>query len=49
MWRDNCFFRPEIRLSEFGWLEPFQILKYQPGQFYKVHHDQNSGHFTPQV
>ena len=23
-------------------MEPFQILKYEPGQFYKVHHDQNS-------
>ena len=29
-------------------MEPFQILKYEPGQFYKVHHDQNSGLFTPQ-
>lgn len=29
-------------------MEPFQILRYQPGQFYKVHHDQNSGLFTPQ-
>ena len=28
--------------------EPFQVLKYEPGQFYKVHHDQNSGWFTPQ-
>ena len=30
------------------YFEPFQILKYMPGQFYKVHHDQNSGLFTPQ-
>ena len=30
------------------YFEPFQILKYQPGQFYRVHHDQNSGLFTPQ-
>ena len=30
------------------YMEPFQILKYEPGQFYKVHHDQNSGLFTPQ-
>jgi len=30
------------------YFEPFQILKYEPGQFYKVHHDQNSGLFTPQ-
>ena len=30
------------------YFEPFQILRYQPGQFYKVHHDQNSGLFTPQ-
>ena len=29
-------------------MEPFQVLKYEPHQFYKVHHDQNSGHFTPQ-
>jgi len=28
--------------------EPFQVLRYQEGQFYKVHHDQNSGWFTPQ-
>jgi hypothetical protein len=28
--------------------EPFQVLRYEPGQFYKVHHDQNSGWFTPQ-
>eukprot|EP00962_Isochrysis_galbana_P008295 scaffold2267_cov112-Isochrysis_galbana.AAC.7 len=25
-----------------------QILKYEVGQFYKTHHDQNSGLFTPQ-
>ena len=25
-----------------------QRARYQPGQFYKVHHDQNSGLFTPQ-
>ncbi len=25
-----------------------QVLKYEPGQFYKAHHDQNSGLFTPQ-
>ena len=25
-----------------------QVLKYAPHQFYRVHHDQNSGHFTPQ-
>ena len=31
-----------------NYFEPFQILKYLPGQFYKVHHDQNSGLFTPQ-
>merc|ERR1712118_229435 len=30
------------------YFEPFQILKYDPGQFYRVHHDQNSGLFTPQ-
>ena len=30
------------------YFEPFQILQYQPGQFYRVHHDQNSGLFTPQ-
>ena len=26
----------------------WQVLKYEPNQFYSVHHDQNSGHFTPQ-
>ena len=26
----------------------WQVLKYEPNQFYRVHHDQNSGHFTPQ-
>lgn len=30
------------------YFEPFQVLKYQPGQFYRNHHDQNSGLFTPQ-
>ena len=30
------------------YMEPFQILRYHPGQFYKQHHDQNSGLFTPQ-
>ena len=30
------------------YMEPFQIVKYEAGQFYRVHHDQNSGHFTPQ-
>ena len=34
--------------SQVRYMEPFQILKYEPGQFYKVHHDQNSGRFTPQ-
>lgn len=29
-------------------MEPFQIVRYEKGQFYKVHHDQNSGLFTPQ-
>lgn len=24
------------------------MLRYDPGQFYKVHHDQQSGHWTPQ-
>ena len=28
--------------------EYFQILRYEPGQFYKVHHDQQSAHWTPQ-
>ena len=30
------------------YFEPFQVVRYEPGQFYRVHHDQNSGHFTPQ-
>jgi len=30
------------------YMEPFQILKYEAGQFYRAHHDQNSGLFTPQ-
>lgn len=30
------------------YMEPFQVLKYEVGQFYRVHHDQNSGLFTPQ-
>ncbi|EOD40733.1 hypothetical protein EMIHUDRAFT_222496 [Emiliania huxleyi CCMP1516] len=30
------------------YFEPFQILRYEPGQFYRVHHDQNCGLFTPQ-
>ena len=25
-----------------------QVLKYEQGQFYKQHHDQQSGHWTPQ-
>ena len=28
--------------------EYFQVLRYEEGQFYKVHHDQNSAPFTPQ-
>ncbi len=28
--------------------EYMQILQYQPGQFYKQHHDQQTGHWTPQ-
>mmetsp|Transcript_32855 Transcript_32855/g.63249 ORF Transcript_32855/g.63249 Transcript_32855/m.63249 type:complete len:440 (+) Transcript_32855:238-1557(+) len=30
------------------YMEPFQVLKYEVGQFYKTHHDQNSAVFTPQ-
>ena len=26
--------------------EFYQVLRYEPGQFYKQHHDQNSGWFT---
>ena len=36
------------RAPQERYFEPFQILRYEPGQFYKVHHDQNSGLFTPQ-
>ncbi len=28
--------------------EFFQVVRYEKGQFYKVHHDQNSAPFTPQ-
>ena len=28
--------------------EYFQILKYERGQFYRVHHDQQTAHWTPQ-
>uniref|UniRef100_A0A7S4AYU3 Fe2OG dioxygenase domain-containing protein n=1 Tax=Chrysotila carterae TaxID=13221 RepID=A0A7S4AYU3_CHRCT len=28
--------------------EYFQVLKYEPGQFYKAHHDQQSAHWSPQ-
>jgi len=28
--------------------EYFQILKYEPGQFYRQHHDQQTAHWTPQ-
>ena len=28
--------------------EFFQVLRYEPGQFYRAHHDQQSGHWTPQ-
>jgi hypothetical protein len=37
-----------ITRSQIRYFEPFQVLKYEVGQFYKVHHDQNSGLFTPQ-
>ncbi|KAL1510787.1 hypothetical protein AB1Y20_007073 [Prymnesium parvum] len=30
------------------YMEPFQVIRYDVGQFYRRHHDQNSGHFTPQ-
>ncbi|KAG8466974.1 hypothetical protein KFE25_008353 [Diacronema lutheri] len=29
-------------------MEYFQILRYEPGQFYRSHHDQNSAPWTPQ-
>mmetsp|Transcript_29596 Transcript_29596/g.90796 ORF Transcript_29596/g.90796 Transcript_29596/m.90796 type:complete len:461 (+) Transcript_29596:8-1390(+) len=28
--------------------EYFQVVRYEEGQFYKIHHDQNSAPFTPQ-
>lgn len=28
--------------------EYFQILQYEPGQFYRAHHDQQTAHWTPQ-
>ena len=28
--------------------EPMQVLRYETGQFYKVHHDQQTAHWTPQ-
>ena len=30
------------------YMEPFQVVRYEVGQFYRQHHDQNSGLFTPQ-
>ena len=37
-----------VTCAPIRYMEPFQILKYEVGQFYRVHHDQNSGLFTPQ-
>lgn len=36
------------RVPDERYFEPFQVLRYEPGQFYRSHHDQNSGLFTPQ-
>ena len=38
----------EITRLPYNYAEYFQVLKYEPGQFYKSHHDQQSGHWTPQ-
>ena len=38
-----------ICMMQVRYMEPFQILKYDKGQFYRTHHDQNSGLFTPQA
>mmetsp|Transcript_16839 Transcript_16839/g.27933 ORF Transcript_16839/g.27933 Transcript_16839/m.27933 type:complete len:355 (+) Transcript_16839:92-1156(+) len=37
-----------ISMVPYNNAEYFQVLKYEPGQFYKAHHDQQSGHWTPQ-
>ena len=37
-----------ISMVPYNNAEYFQVLKYEKGQFYKVHHDQQSAHWTPQ-
>ena len=37
-----------VTRSPVRYMEPFQVVRYEVGQFYRVHHDQNSGLFTPQ-
>jgi len=37
-----------VTRTQVRYMEPFQVVRYEKGQFYRVHHDQNSGLFTPQ-
>lgn len=51
--RDEVVHNVTMRMLEVTQLpyenaEYFQILRYEPGQFYRQHHDQQSGHWTPQ-
>ena len=38
----------ELTRAPVRYMEPFQVVRYTHGQFYRAHHDQNSGWFTPQ-
>uniref|UniRef100_A0A7S4BQ64 Prolyl 4-hydroxylase alpha subunit Fe(2+) 2OG dioxygenase domain-containing protein n=1 Tax=Chrysotila carterae TaxID=13221 RepID=A0A7S4BQ64_CHRCT len=38
----------EVTGAPIRYMEPFQVLRYERGQFYKTHHDQNAASFTPQ-
>ncbi len=38
----------ELTRAPVRYMEPFQVVRYTHGQFYRAHHDQNSGLFTPQ-
>jgi hypothetical protein len=36
----------EVLGVDVAYLEPFQLLRYQPGEFYKAHHD-HAGYYDP--